>query len=205
LNVFLVILVILVIFWFFLPNPTEPLPASDPAERTRAFPSSTLSTTGDATSDKETLAIPPEDIAPNPSLEAYIDNELREGAYQFEVTYPNEEAELNKQSDGTHLFRLAGRVVVDEKQLGEEYTGEEEQEEQAEIDLAFRVQFFSNDPEAYESFQPIFTEDLTFQVEGDHYVFQLSHPEELNPGLYYYLIEESESREVYLVGKVIVR
>lgn len=199
-NIFLVILVILVIIWLLLPNPTEPLPASDPMERTRTFSSNTLSTAEGANEAAETLAIPPEDIAPNPILEAYMNNELREGAYQFEVTYPNNEGQLNEQADGTHLFRLAGRVFVEkEKQL------EGEEEEETELDMLFRVQFFSNDPEAYENFQPIFTEDLTFQVEGDHYAFQLSHPEELNPGLYYYLIEASESGEVYLVGKVIVR
>ena len=181
------LLAVLIIVWIFLPNPGAAPPASDPAERTRSFPSAEqMEPSG--TADNETPALPPEDIAPNPLLEGYIDQELRKGDYRFEVTYPNKEAQLVEQADGTHLFRLTGRLYTDKE----------------EISSSFRIHLFSNKPEAYEAFLPIFSEDLSFQVEGDHFVFQLSHPEFLDPGLYYYLIEEAESGEVFAVGKVSV-
>lgn len=192
-NVLLGILLLLVIVWLFLPNPSATSTPSDPEERTREFPTAT---TAESAADegssgvvsRSTAALPPEAVAPNPLLEVYIDQELREGPYRFEVTYPNKESQLSEQADGTHLFRLSGNVYTEEEEIG----------------LPFRVHLFSNKPADYEAFQPIFTEDLSFQVEGDHYIFQLSHPEALDPGLYYYLIEESESGEVYGVGKVIV-
>lgn len=191
-NVLLGILLLLVLVWLFLPNPSAPPPPSDPAERSREFPTNTTSENSSArpsgTAGRSTAALPPEAIAPNPLLEVYIDQELREGPYRFEITYPNKEAALSEQADGTHLFRISGNV----------YTEEEE------VALPFRVHLFSNKPADYEAFQPIFTEDLVFQVEGDHHIFQLSHPEALDPGLYYYLIEESESGEAYGVGKVVV-
>ncbi|MCB0631823.1 MAG: hypothetical protein R2824_09020 [Saprospiraceae bacterium] len=189
-NILLGILILLVLLWLFLPNPSAP-PPSDPGERTREFPAASSNGTNTSSSssiDQSTAALPPEAVAPNPMLEIYVDQELREGPYRFEVNYPNKEATLSEQADGTHLFRISGNA----------YTEEEE------IALPFRVHLFSNKPADYENFQPIFTEDLVFQVEGDHYIFQLSHPEELDPGLYYYLIEEAESGEVYGVGKVTV-
>lgn len=194
-TVLIVILVVLAIIWLILPNPSAADDVSDPADRTRTFPTeegAPGSSPDDATYGAGETALPPEDIAPNPLLEAYIDKELRESPYHFEITYPNKEAKLVEQSDGTHLFRVAGRL----------YAAEEDEDE--ELSKTFRVHFFSNKPEDYEAFQPIFTDDLSFQVEGDHYVFQLSHPAQLDPGLYYYLIEETEGREVFTVGKVSV-
>src|SRR5690606_21351732 len=93
--VLLGILVLLVIVWLFLPNPTNS--TSDPAERTRAFPpeetGSGLSTGAYSAEEVDAL---PEDIAPNPLLEPYVDEELRDSTYRFEITYPNKEAQLAK-------------------------------------------------------------------------------------------------------------
>jgi hypothetical protein len=196
-NVLLGILVLLVLVWLFLPNPSAPPPPSDPAERTREFPAAT-NVSPSASGDRNSTPLPPEAIAPNPLLEVYIDQELREEApYRIEVTYPQKEAALVEQADGTHLFRISGNLYAENMATATE-------NEEDEIILPFRVHLFSNRPADYENFQPIFTEDLVFQVEGDHYIFQLSHPEALDPGLYYYLIEEAENGEIYGVGKVTV-
>lgn len=199
-NILMVLLVLIVLVWIFLPHPTGEPPPSEFDERTREFPEVETTIPGPGGASEETrtaAAIPPEDMVPNPFLEAYIDQELRAGPYRFEITYPNKEAGLKEQADGTHLFRLAGRLYLTAAE--EEMPVEEEA-----ADLTFRVQFFSNKTEEYEKFQPIFTEDLSFQVEGDHYVFQLSHPEDLTPGLYYYFIESSENGEIFFVDKVVV-
>lgn len=206
-KVLLAVLILLIIVWLFLPHPTGDSSVSAPEDRTREFPiTETPIPAAQGQLDSDDFAtVPPEDIAPNPLLEGYVGQELRESAYRFEITYPNKEARLTEQEDGTHLFRLAGRLFVEEEK-NEEATGETAPaEEEAEpISYPFRVHLFSNKPEDYESFRPLFTEDLSFQVEGDHYVFQLSHPEEMDPGLYYYLIEASETGEVLYVGKVSV-
>lgn len=210
----LAILVLLVIGWLFLPFPTGDSSISTPEERTREFPvSETPVPTSEAnrSGQQELVVLPPEAIAPNPLLEVYVDQDLREGPYRVEITYPNNEARLTQQADGTHLFRLAGRISLNkevEASTAKPATTTENEEEadmEEEIPIpGFRVHFFSNKPVDYESFLPVFTEDISFQVEGEYYVFQLSHPEELDPGLYYYLIEASESGEVFYVGKVSV-
>lgn len=207
-KVLLAILVLLVIVWLFLPHPTGDTTASDPNERTREFPVTETpipESKVDLGAQDGFAELPPEAIAPNPLLEGYVEQELRESPYTFDITYPNKEARLTEQPDGTHLFRLAGRLsinVVSEE--GTTTSAPTASEDEAPDIPAFRVHLFSNKPEDYESFQPIFTEDIIFQVEGNVYVFQLSHPEELDPGLYYYLIEATESGEAFYVGKVSV-
>lgn len=206
-RVLLVVLVLLIIIWLLLPHPTGDTSGSAPEDRTRTFPvteTPVSESSGSNLNDQAALAeLPPEAVAPNPLLEVYIDQELRESPYTFEITYPNREARLVEQADGTHLFRLAGRLQVEMEADAVSATPADEAADEPTLP-AFRVHLFSNDPEAYENFQPIFTEDLSFQVEGNVYVFQLSHPEELDPGLYYYLIEATENREVFSVGKVSV-
>lgn len=207
-KVLIAILALLVIVWLFLPHPTGDTSASAPEDRTREFPITETPIPGSDVSLGEQegfTELPPEAVAPNPLLEVYIDQELREGPYKIEVTYPNKEARLTEQPDGTHLFRLAGRLSINEAAENESPAPNPVDEETDEVMLpTFRVHLFTNAPQDYENFQPVFTEDITFQVEGEFYVFQLSHPEELDPGLYYYLIEASESREVFYVGKVSV-
>lgn len=189
--VLLAVLVLLLLIWLFLPNPAGT--SSDPAERTRTFPAQEgAGNPSGADLSTEAASALPEDIAPNPLLEPYIDQELRESPYRFDITYPDKEAQLAKQADGAYLFRLAGRL----------YAAEDDEDEA--LSRAFVAHFFSNKPEDYEQFRPIFSEELTFQIEGDHYVFQLSHPEVLTPGLYYYLIQDKEEGEVFAVGKVSV-
>lgn len=209
-KILMAILVLLVIVWLFLPHPTGDAGPSDPDDRTREFPitETPIPSSSNLSEGAGTAELPPEAIAPNPLLEGYVGQELRESRYKIEITYPNEEARLIEQPDGTHLFRLAGRLSISDE--AEETTttpssppADPEAEEEPQIP-PFRVHLFSNKPEDYESFRPIFTEDLSFQVEGGGYVFQLSHPEELDPGLYYYLIEAMESGETFYVGKVSV-
>lgn len=189
------LLVLLILIWLFLPHPTGDVSPSAPEDRTREFPITETELPGPAGTLSGAAGLPPEDIAPNPFLEAYIEQELREGPYRIDLTYPRNEARLSRQSDGTHLFRLAGSLTVNQAQPA------------AEEDDAlpvFRLHFFSNKPADYENFRPVFSEDISLQVEGNRYVFQLSHPEELDPGLYYFLIEGVEDREVFYVGKVSV-
>lgn len=175
------LLLLLIIAFFLLPDP----PSELDTEADLVAPT----TTEKAVADSESLfLIPAEDLAPNPLLEGYVDQELRPEMYRFTVTYPNKEGELTKQEDGRHLFRIAGTV----------HAGEQGMEH------PFQLHLFSNQAEDYEQFDPIFTEPLSFQVEGDHYTFQLSRPQELTPGLYYYLINEANSGEAYYVGKVMV-
>lgn len=207
-KVLLAILVLLVIVWLFLPHPTGDTAVSDPNERTRAFPVTETpipESKTDLGAQDGFPELPPEAIAPNPLLEGYVGQELRESPYSFAITYPNKEARLTEQPDGTHLFRLAGRLSINEvSEEGATTPAPAASEDEAPDIPPFRVHLFSNKPEDYESFQPIFTEDIIFQVEGNAYVFQLSHPEELDPGLYYYLIEATESGEAFYVGKVSV-
>lgn len=207
-KVLLAILVLLLIVWLFLPHPTGDTTVSAPEDRTREFPitETPIPESGNRIQEQEgVVELPPEMVAPNPLLEVYVDQELREGLYKIEITYPNKEARLPEQADGTHLFRLAGRLSLN-KEVEEpaKLTSPDNEEEEEALLPAFRVHLFSNQPEDYENFQPLFTEDISFQVEGNYYVFQLSHPEELDPGLYYYLVEATESREVFYVGKVSV-
>lgn len=177
------ILVLLILVWLFLPDPTADTDAETPGQ-----------TEIETTLDDEAISgaiseIPAEDRAPNPLLEGYVGQELRpDSAYHFTVTYPPKEGRLVVQADGTHLFRLAGTLQTTVEEL----------------QAPFQVHLFSNKPEEYERFDPIFSELLNFQIEGNRYAFQLSRPHDLSPGLYYYLINNATSREIYYVGKVIV-
>jgi len=66
-----------------------------------------------------------------------------------------------------------------------------------------KLRFFSNQPLDYETNKSIFEQDLIFKKTDIGYGFRVSQIM-LNRwrGLYYYVIEERESREKYVVGKV---
>ncbi len=125
---------------------------------------------------------------PNPSLEFLIDNNLRSDDYEWT------EIQLQKNITGTanqpFAFRFAGTLETAADLSGQE----------------FKLHLFSNDPSAFDNFEPLSTNDLTVQKKANEsYQINFQKSMTLAPGLYYYLIEDFSEEQIYLVDKFEVR
>lgn len=125
---------------------------------------------------------------PNPSLEFLMDNNLRSD--EFEWT----ETELQQNVTGTanqpFRFRFTGTLETAADLSKQE----------------FKLHLFSNDPAAFDNFEPLSTNDLMVQKKGeDAYLIDFHKSMTLAPGLYYYLIEDFTEEQIYFVEKFEVR
>ena len=70
----------------------------------------------------------------------------------------------------------------------------------------FKLHLFSNDRQAFDDFSPMNTSDLTITpIEGDIYEIDFARSYDLEPGLYYYIIEDLSQEKIHLVEKYEVK
>lgn len=119
---------------------------------------------------------------PNPVLENLIGSQVRGNDLTFALTLPTS---LN------HTQNLPLHITL--------ITEEEPN------DYLFRWLLFSNQAADYQNFQPLKEVPLDFAKADENYVFEQALSLDLPAGLYYYLIEDVDSGDIFNVGKVEVK
>ena len=128
-------------------------------------------------------------IVPNPSLEFLIENNLRDAEMSVKFTM--------KQKD----IQLAAAADPSPFQIKIELQSREDISQQD-----FKLHLFSNDRQAFDDFSPVNTSDLTITpIEGDIYGIDFAKSYTLEPGLYYYIIEDFSEEKIHLVEKFEVK
>ena len=70
----------------------------------------------------------------------------------------------------------------------------------------FKLHLFSNDRQAFDDFSPISSDDLNIvPLEADVYKIDFTKSYALEPGLYYYLVEDFSEEKIHLVEKFEVK
>lgn len=123
-------------------------------------------------------------LVPNPALERYLNDNVRGNNDRLDIASPLPGARFTSK-DGKILFRVSGALDAKGEAPGSRMS----------------VFVFSNNKEAYENDRPLWKQKLTFSQENGQYRFQAAARMAVQPGLYYYLIENEESGEVIKVGK----
>lgn len=128
-------------------------------------------------------------FAPNPSLEFLIENNRRDNEVILEVV----EKQANIQvptAESNFDFRLV--VVL-----------------QSAADLLqqdFKLHLFSNKKTDFEDFTPLSTNDLSLEkLTDDSYRINFKNNLALQPGRYYYILEDFTEEEIYFVDKFEVK
>lgn len=138
------------------------------------------------TEDKGPIAA---NFDPLPALEFLIDNQVRSDDFQWMDTRPQEDVSLPSPNESFN-FRFTGSIISEED-LSEK---------------DFQLLLFSNSPEAYEAFDPLFTFPLAFSAtDGNTYQINFQRSLTLPSGLYYYFIEELVTERVIWINKFFVR
>jgi len=118
---------------------------------------------------------------PNPQLEFYVGNNLRDGEIQFEVEKLSPllfQKELIEKVD----FGFSGYILSNKNLLEE--------------DLILHL--FSNDSTAFQSFLPISTDEFTLsESEENKYSFDFGKIYTISEGLYYILVENKATEKIY--------
>lgn len=143
--------------------------------------------------DSKAQEEPPRAIAanftPNPSLEFLMENNLRDNDIRIELVEQQENVRLTQ----------AGEAISFEVRYAVQ-----SREDPSPID--FKLHLFSNDRQAFEDFSPLSTNDLAVvPIEADRYQIDFAASFTLQPGLYYYLLEDFGAEKIYLVEKFEVR
>ncbi len=128
-------------------------------------------------------------FAPNPSLEFLIENNRRDN----EVTLKVEEKQTDTQllsADSNFDFQFTAVL-------------------QSKADLSqqdFKLHLFSNKKASFENFTPLSTSDLTLEkLTNDSYRIDFKNKLSLQPGRYYYILEDFAEEKIYFVDKFEVR
>lgn len=117
----------------------------------------------------------------NPLLESHLGNSVRGGTYHFEITQS-----LFIKEKAKTTFVLNGSINTDESP----------------IQSTIQVHLFSNSKEDYESFAPLASSFLSYSPSENGFTFEVKEALKLAPGLYYYLIEDTDSGEIYKVDRI---
>ena len=120
---------------------------------------------------------------PNPSLEFLIENSTRGNETTLAIS--SKQSDANFQKSGID-FIVAGTFESEENLL----------------DKQMKVHIFSNDPEAFDNFEPLYSEDLKLNNSAENtYSFNFNDTFQLTKGLYYYMIEDYEEEQIFFVEK----
>lgn len=124
-------------------------------------------------------------FVPNPSIEFLIENNLRDTDLTVKLTKKQPSVRLTSNEDPTP-FQIKVQL-----QSREDISQQE-----------FKLHLFSNDRQAFDDFSPISTNDLSIvPVEADVYEIDFTKSYSLEPGLYYYIIEDFSEEKIHLVEK----
>ncbi|MFK7932822.1 MAG: hypothetical protein AB8G22_04890 [Saprospiraceae bacterium] len=119
---------------------------------------------------------------PNPALENLIGSQVRGNDFTFTSNLPSA---LNT----TDALSLSVNLTTAEDPS----------------DYLFRWLLFSNQAADYQNFNPLKEVPLTFSAANGNYTFEQNIPLDLSAGLYYYLIEDMDSGDIFDVGKLEVK
>lgn len=121
---------------------------------------------------------------PNPSLEFYIGNNLRDN---FELVVEQKQANAKITSENEDVNFQIALLLKTEKDLSNNN---------------YKLYIFSNDKAAFSDFSPISTDDLTInKIEEGAYRIAFQKTIKLMPGLYYYMLEDAATEKINLVEK----
>ncbi|MDX2135554.1 MAG: hypothetical protein SFV52_12225 [Saprospiraceae bacterium] len=131
-------------------------------------------------------------LKPNPALEYLIDaggyRSTAPDGFQW-VVPPDQQSVLARQKNGQTRLLLEAVARATPEQIN-----------------ALQWQLFSNNPKAYEAGQSLYTGAFSIQsAKNDTFQLLVRKQVDLAPGLYYYLIEDRHSGQVYYAGKRVVR
>lgn len=158
------------------PQPSQKVPpVTTPSEKQTA-PKTTL---------KESKPVA-SDFVPNPDLENFIGNTVRSGAFQLNITQPLPNSQLHR-NRGQVEFKLEG--TIEGKPVEENWP--------------LQIHLFSNKKEDYQNFKSIWTAPVFLNSDGDPRSFSITKSLPLTPGLYYFILENSDSGEMLYVGRFI--
>ena len=124
-------------------------------------------------------------FVPNPSLEFLIENNLRDADVSVKLTKKQQDTQ-SVEADALIPFEIKLQL-------------------QSRANMAqqdFKLHLFSNDRQAFDDFAPLSSSDLTIvPLEADVYEINFAKSFSLQPGLYYYLVEDFSEEKIYLVEK----
>lgn len=123
-------------------------------------------------------------FAPNPLLEDQIGNTSRSIDFEIALTQPNPNYSF-KRVQGKINFQLEGQVKTSEEA----------------IETPLQLLLFTNKVEAYEAYQPIKAIPLTLGTAEEVFSFSYQESMSLSSGLYYMLIEDMDTGELYKIQK----
>ena len=122
---------------------------------------------------------------PNPSIEFYIDSNMRSLGLALEIESKPKDFQINSEK-GSVAFNLSGRIDATENVENKKLL----------------VHLFSNRSEEFDDFLPISTSDLQVKGIGDGaYSFNFSKNYVLAPGLYYIILEDGDKEQILHVEK----
>lgn len=128
------------------------------------------------------------DLAPNPMLETIIGLQYRGSDVEFEMQTPQKDFQV-KSSNGRVALSFSGKLITDESEITDD----------------FQLLLFSNKKVDFEEFKPLIAQEITLEKSAEGgFSFQLEAALVLNPGLYYYMIEDVNSGKPYVVERIFV-
>ena len=128
------------------------------------------------------------EFTPNPALELLIGNTRRSSEIVLEVTQKQPDVQVQKENDPV-TFKFGATLTASENLLEQD----------------FKLHLFSNDQAAYQDFSPLFTDDLSLaDEEGEKFRIDFNRTYSLQPGLYYYVLEDFATEKIYYVQKFVV-
>lgn len=193
-----------VLIWLALPEPSAPSSPSAPAipKSTTAPPKQPA---GQADDEQRTIprtkrqpATPtpekPQPIAqlepsyaPHPYLDQFTDSYNRNSQSIASLTRTPDSL-YRRGEDDSLLFQLGGRLRVEGAVPAERFV----------------VRIFSNKLEDFESFRPLYNLSPAISMDEGEPTFSAAAKLQLQPGLYYYLLEDNEAEDLIYTGKFIV-
>lgn len=213
----LVLLTAAVLIWLALPKPPDASSASSPdmPERTTIAPKQPTAEAEQkavpkqpaAKADAETVTAPrtkkqqalpkpdmPQPIArlepsyaPHPYLDQFTDSYNRNGQSVASLTRTPDSL-YRIEEDGSLLFQLGGQLRVKGAVPTERFV----------------VRIFSNKLEDFDRFRPLYNLSPAISIGEGEATFSTTARLQLQPGLYYYLLEDNEAEDLIYTGKFIV-
>lgn len=168
------------------PIESEPEETTEPADKPTTPPPNPGRKRGQREPAPRAIAA---NFVPNPSLEFLIENNLRDTELSVKLTKKQTDVQLGA-ADAPTPFRIKLQL--------------QSREDVSQQD--FKLHLFSNDRQAFDDFSPIASDDLTIvPLEADRYEIDFTKSYSLQPGLYYYLIEDFSEEKIHLVEKFEVK
>ncbi len=174
----ILVLLFLTIAWIVYGqlNSNEPSPATPPAQPPSHIPEPSEALMPSAAPVEEPQSVPEPLPAStvgaferNAYLEKYV-REMRSKDYQVEIETPRPDAQMRLEN-GAYLFALKGKISGMKKLP------------------PVQVLIFTNQPEAFEAYQPVFRQELFISNTTGEDIFSFRANLAMPAGRYYYLIE----------------